>query len=426
MPSFDPRGRGLALAAALLLFAAPGAFAASLSLVPKPPGIGLRARDGLDAAKALARGWSPDAVLVHVESDDQVFEDGTARAWSYLYWSPREKSTRGWTVRKDGSASAFDLPFAFDPPPLEDGWQEGMKTVSQAAKDPLFARARAAGPVVKMVVTNGLWTNEGPARTAWILGCGDKGNGDREWIGDALKGTAITEREVAAPETSGNIEGGRASLPSWLGAHATAALVRVGTLREDAARPGKDRQRWLEPREAQALTRLAARDAALDTLGQGGSTAASQEVDASLAALASWNAASANADSLLARSAQRIESARSELAAERPTEVAVYMALAGRARPERVSLKIDGAASANATFGDPEWRALDAGAWAEVARRTIRSGPRELTVEIEGADHRIQKATWTGNVAAGKLTVLRLRLSGETTPALEYVTVTAP
>jgi hypothetical protein len=64
-------------------------------------------------------------------------------------------------------------------------------------------------------------------------------------------------------------------------------------------------------------------------------TQASKEVDASLAALQSWNAAAADADSLLARSAQRIETARLELSAERPTEVAVYLALESRARPER-------------------------------------------------------------------------------------------
>ena len=67
--------RGPLLATALLLFVVAGARAASVSLMPAAPGIGLRAKDGVDAAKALARGWSPDVALVHVESEDQVFED---------------------------------------------------------------------------------------------------------------------------------------------------------------------------------------------------------------------------------------------------------------------------------------------------------------------------------------------------------------
>jgi hypothetical protein len=95
-----------------------------------------------------------------------------------------------------------------------------------------------------------------------------------------------------------------------------------------------------------------------------------------------------------------------------------------------VSLFVDNLESARATYGELEWRALDAGAWAEVTRRTVRSGLRELRVEIEGADHRIQNATWRGTVAPGRLTLLRLRIAGgeraSAPPALEFVTATAP
>lgn len=418
------------LSFAVLALASVEARAASVSLIPRPPGIGLRARDGLDAAKALARGWSQDASLVYVESEDEVFEDGTARAWNYLYWSPRERSTRGWIVRKDGTSSAIEFAFPFDPPPLEDGWQDGMKTVQQGSKDPAFARARAAGPLRTMVVTNGLWTDRGPARTAWVLGFGQRGPGDREWICDALRGTPLGERDAAPPEGTGNIAGGRAALPPWLGAHATALLTRTAELREDPARILRDREAWLLPREASVLTRLAVQDATLDSLGRGDMTAAGGEVAASLEALTRWNGSGSLADSLLARSAQRIEAAQKDLAAERPTELAVYLALESRARPERVSVLVDGFEVARATYGELEWRALDSGAWAEVARRTIRSGAREVKVDIEGADHRVQSAAWRGTPAAGRLTVLRLRLSGgeraTAPPALEFVTASAP
>ena len=32
--------------------------------------------------------------------------------------------------------------------------------------------------------------------------------------------------------------------------------------------------------------------------------------------------------------------------------------------------------------------------WAEVARRTVRPGTREIKVDIEGADHKTQSVTW--------------------------------
>jgi len=437
MPSLNHHARGSAACARLLLLVSAAlvvssadARAASVSLIPRPPGIGMRARDGLDAAKALARGWAPDASLVYIESQDELFEDATARAWTYLYWSPRERSTRGWIVRQGGATSAVELAFPFDPPPLEDGWQDAMKAFRDAAKDPAFASARAGGGLRTAMIANGLWTDSGPPRTAWLFGFGQRGPGDQEWIGDALRGTALAERAAWPAESVGNIAGGRAALPPWLGAHATVVLTRVASLRDDPARVLRDRERWLLPHEASALTRLSAQDAGLDSVGRGAANAATADVDASLNALNRWNSAAAYTDSLLARSAQRIESARADLAAERPTELAVYLAVASRARPERVSLVVDGLESARATYGDLEWRALDSGAWAEVARRTVRSGPREVRVDIEDADHRIKSATWRGTFAAGKLTVLRLRLTGgegaTAAPALEYVLATTP
>jgi hypothetical protein len=72
-------------------------------------------------------------------------------------------------VRKSNDVNDFDLAFPFDPPPLGDGWMDGMKIVEKGAR-PSFAHALAGGPLVKMVVTNGLWTDQGAPHTAWILG----------------------------------------------------------------------------------------------------------------------------------------------------------------------------------------------------------------------------------------------------------------
>jgi hypothetical protein len=95
MTSFDLRARALATGCAALLILGAEAHAASVSLMPYVPGLSLRVRDGLDASKALARGWAPDATLVYVESDDEVMVDGTARAWTFLWWSPNVRRTAG-------------------------------------------------------------------------------------------------------------------------------------------------------------------------------------------------------------------------------------------------------------------------------------------------------------------------------------------
>src|SRR5262249_18956283 len=118
------------------------------------------------------------------------------------------------------------------------------------------------------------------------------------------------------------------------------------------------------------------------------------------------------ADSVLARSSARIDACMRDLASETPTAVAVYMGVTEHARPARVSVLVDGAEAARANYGDAEWRALDAGAWAELARFTVRPGLRTIQVDVEGADHHVDHVTWRANVTAGRWTLLRLALSG--------------
>ncbi len=418
----------LALLGALAV--APHAGAASLSLVPKPEGIGLKARDGLETARALARGWQPDATLVYLEASASLWADGTAESWTYLFWSPQGRRTRGWTVRRGGAAMWFELAFPFSPPALEDGWLDGFNAIQRAGKDPEFVRARATGPLRIAMLSNGLSLPDGPRRTTWLFGFGTGSSVGREWIGDALRGTLILEREGEVPETVGELAGGRAKLSPWLSAHGAAALARSGGGTGTWGKPGDERPLWLVAREAAALERLAAQDAALDTLGHGDVLVAGNDVEAQAAALASARAGTAQSDSLLARSAQRIEAARRDLASERPTELALYLALDARARPALIKLSVDGAEIARAAYGDAEWRALDAGAWAEVARRTVRPGTREIRVDIEGVDHKTQSVTWRGALALRQLTLLRLKLSGGeragAAPALDFVTATAP
>jgi len=168
------------------------------------------------------------------------------------------------------------------------------------------------------------------------------------------------------------------------------------------------------------------RAALADTLGKGAIDAADRDAEASLAALARWRAASALDDSALARGRARIDAIAADLAGTRPTELAVSMTLDGRARPQKVLVSIDGIPAAIANYGDADWRALDSGAWAEVARRTTRSGRREVRIDLEDANHRNQSVRWVGPLEAGRLSVLRLRVPAAGAPTLDFVAATAP
>jgi len=419
---------GLALLLALAQGAAAPVAQAGSALSARTQALGLRVKDGYEAARALARGWQGDASLVYVEAADSLWADGSANAWTYLYWSPQARITRGWKVRVGGGVTTFDLSFPFAPPALEDGWLDAMQALTTAGKDPGFRRAYAAGSLRVAMLSNGLTVHSGPARTTWLFGFGDGADPGREWIGDALRGTPIAERPGEVPEASGELAGGRARLTPWLAAHGAAALVKAGGAQGAVTRESGERARWLSAREAAALSRLAATDAALDTLGLGAVNATGADVDANLAALARWRETNAQADSLLARGTARIASAQQDLAAERPTEIALYLVLDARARPATIRVSVDGTEVARATYADAEWRALDAGAWAEITRRTARPGARVVRVDVDGADRRTQNVTWKGTLPAGQLTLLRLKLGGgeSKAAALDFVAATAP
>ncbi len=121
-----------------------------------------------------------------------------------------------------------------------------------------------------------------------------------------------------------------------------------------------------------------------------------------------------------------------DLVSETPTAVAVYLSVTDHARPARVTVSVDGVEAARVTYGDAEWRALDAGAWAELARLSVRPGARTIQVDVEGVDRRLEHATWQANVARGQWSLLRLALSGahpgpeSAAPRIDLLSATAP
>jgi hypothetical protein len=173
-----------------------------------------------------------------------------------------------------------------------------------------------------------------------------------------------------------------------------------------------DRPRGLTAAEARGLSRLAATQAAYDTLSRATSVPAAREFERVLAELAAWRLEQARADSFLATGEARLAAAEKDLALERPTELALYLALERRARPASLRVLVDGVELARRTYGTAEWTSLDAGTWSEVLRARVRPGARVVAVEIEAADRRVERVEWSGSVRGEALTLLRLTARG--------------
>ncbi len=271
-------------------------------------------------------------------------------------------------------------------------------------------------------------------RTTWLLFFATGGGAGRELVVDALRGVVLEVRTSAPPEAAdspaGAVVGGRAGLPPWLAVHASLALARLGSLHDRDMTAS--RARWLGDRESASLARLSAQDAALDSLGTGRRDAEGAALEQRLIGLAAWRAQQAAADSALARSAARVDACLRDLGSEGATGIAVYVSVAEHARPARVSVFVDGVEAMHANYGDAEWRLLDAGAWSEAARLSVRPGPRDIRVDIESADHRIEHAAWQATLAPGRLALLHLALSGMRpeaggpAPRLDLLAATTP
>ena len=389
----------------------------------RPPVRHLRAIDQWLGAQATARAWSPDAALVWVENADSLVADGSSRAWTFVWAAPDRGETRAFTFTDRGAVTSVVLPFAFEPLPIESGWIEPSALLPGfAALDPAARTATARAEVA--VLSRGLLPGRPGNGTAWYVGS-IRGAGATF---DALRGTTLGVDGSGLGAGDAAAAGG---LPAFLAAHRAAIMARLERVASDTPRGSRERPRTLSSREGAALARLGAIQASLDTLGKGAVDASARDVDRSLARLTAWRAEEAKSESLLAASDVRLAAAEKDLAAARPTELALYLSLERRARPAVVRVLVDGAEIARRAYATNEWNALDAGAWAEVVRATVRPGARSVRVEIEGADRRVAQATWSGTLPPQAVTLLRLALVGtgegrEQPPRLERLAGTTP
>ena len=388
-----------------------------------------RATDLLLAATSTARAWSPEAQLVYVENADSLALDGSAKRWTFIYASPERAESRAFTLG-EGGATSVPLPFPFEPSPLEDGWIEPSALLPGFAWADDNARPAVAGARVA-VLSRGLLPGRGGV-TTWYVGQ-VRGAGAAF---DALRGMTLSTKgpglsgevgALGAPGAPGDEEG----QPIFLRTHRAAFLAKLERERTESGRARRDRAKALAQREAGALARLGTTEGALDSLGRGEVEAAGRNVEQALARLAAWRSGEAQTESLLARSDARLAAAERDLASNRPTELALYLAIAQRARPALVRVFVDRVEVARRSYGNAEWLALDAGAWSEIVRASVRPGARTVEVQVEDADRRSTQASWTGTLPQGALSLLRLELRGSgegpaSPPRLDRIAGTTP
>jgi hypothetical protein len=397
---------GLALCFASAADARPGEIDESIAAraASRPPVKYLRAIDLLPGAHTTAHAWSGSATLVYVKNADTLAADGSARAWTFVY-SSDDRGARAFTFAESGRLSSVALPFIFDSQPIESGWIEPSALLTGFVATDNAARAATLGARVA-VLSRGLLPARLGSATQWYIG-------DVRGIGgvfDALRGTTLSAHGAdlagatgASAETPASLQG----LPPFLVAY-RAGFLAVLEARANDPRTRRDRPRELAAAETRGLARLAATQAAFDTLARATTTPAMRDFERALAELAAWRLEQARADSFLAASEARLAGAEKDLATERPTELALYLALERRARPASLRVFVDGIEIARRTYGTADWTSLDAGTWSEIARARVRPGARTVRVEIEDADRRVERVEWSGSLRDEALSLLRL------------------
>ena len=152
----------LACAALALAAAAPPANAARRTPV--------EARAGIELVTAAARSWSPDAVLIYLENDEDLDARGASARWGYLFYSPATRKARAYSVGGGRILTAADLEMKFEAPPVAAGWIDSGAAREAAAReaDRTFKKSRG-GKLSTMLLMRGAFDDARPDRTTWTL-----------------------------------------------------------------------------------------------------------------------------------------------------------------------------------------------------------------------------------------------------------------
>ena len=153
------------MAAAGLLLAVPFA-----GRIPAAELTSFEARGGLEIARATALAWSHDAVLVYVENDEVVDDQGTASRWGYLFHSPSLGKSRAYSVRDGKILVAENLEIKVEAPPLAAEWIDSGEALAAAEKSAGAAfRRESEGRLSTMLLMRGAFHQGNPDQTTWTL-----------------------------------------------------------------------------------------------------------------------------------------------------------------------------------------------------------------------------------------------------------------
>lgn len=129
----------------------------------------ITAAAGLGEATAAAAAWAADAELVYVENDEPVDGSGAAPRWGYLFRSPTQGRSRGYSVEGGRVVEAADLEVRFEAPPLGT-WIDSARAL-QAAEEKQGAKFRteSQGRLAHMVLVRSAGAPDEPERTSWLV-----------------------------------------------------------------------------------------------------------------------------------------------------------------------------------------------------------------------------------------------------------------
>ncbi len=128
------------------------------------------ARAGLEIATAAAKSWSPDAVLVYLENDEDLDAQGAATRWGYLFYSSSTQKARAYSVRDGRILVAENLGMKFEAPPVAAGWIDSGTAIEAAEREVGRAfKQQSGGRLTTMLLMRGAFDDTNPDRTTWTL-----------------------------------------------------------------------------------------------------------------------------------------------------------------------------------------------------------------------------------------------------------------
>jgi hypothetical protein len=162
-----PATRGARGRTAALILLVASLFPAPASAKKHPP---FEAQAGVDIARAGAKAWSHDAVLIYVENDEPLDNGGSASRWGYLFYSEYLRKARAYSIREGEILVAENLEMKLEAPPLAESWIDSgvARRAADQAAGLQFCR-EFDGKIQTMALIRGALSDKDPDQTTWMV-----------------------------------------------------------------------------------------------------------------------------------------------------------------------------------------------------------------------------------------------------------------